>query len=35
MTTKDDIDNLKTEAKILAEAIEIQTDRFSKTMEQL
>ena len=34
MTTKDDIDNLKTEAKILAEAIEIQTDRFSKTMEQ-
>lgn len=34
MTTKDDIDNLKTEAKILAEAIEIQTDRFSKSMEQ-
>jgi len=34
MSIKDDIDNLKTEAKILAETIEIQTDRFSKSMEQ-
>lgn len=34
MTTKDDIDNLKTEAKILAETIDIQTGKFSKSMQK-
>lgn len=34
MTTKDDIDNLKTEAKILAETIDIQTGKFSESMQK-
>jgi len=34
MTTKDDISNLKTEAKILAETIDIQTGKFSESMQK-
>lgn len=34
MTIKDDIDNLRTEAKILAETIEIETNSFSESMKQ-
>lgn len=34
MTTKDDIDNLKTEAKILAETIDIQIGKFSESMQK-
>lgn len=34
LPTKDDIDNLKTEAKILAETIDIQTGKFSESMQK-